>query len=98
MGRRLVILGSLLLAAMAVPSAARAAPDCQCRSAGRFFNQGDLVCIGTNQGPKLGRCDMSQNVSTWTVVSDGCPSALMIPLPAGRRAVAAAGFVDVDRR
>ena len=97
MGRWILILGWSLLSAMAMPLAAVAGPDCQCRAAGEMFNQGDLVCIHTNEGLKLARCDMSQNVTTWTIVRDSCPQAQMTPLPPGRLALAEADVASPAR-
>lgn len=98
MGRLLLILAFPFLGALSAPLAASAGPDCRCRSNNGFFNQGDIACIHTNQGLKLARCDMSQNVTTWTVVGDSCPQALMTPLPPGRLAFAAMDMIDPDRR
>lgn len=69
------------LAALAAlsPFQAIAAPDCLCRAEGRFFDQGEVACIRTATGMKLAKCGMAQNVTTWNVVADGCPLALLEP-------------------
>ena len=53
--------------------------ECRCRgSDGRIFYEGDLACIRTAKGPKLARCEMALNNTTWTIVRDDCPSALRL--------------------
>lgn len=61
--------------------AAAAQADCTCRFAGEDFALGTIACIQTNEGPKLARCDMSQNVTSWTFSRDGCEVSLIIPPP-----------------
>jgi hypothetical protein len=72
-----------------------AAADCRCRgSNGTLFQQGELACIKTAKGPRLARCGMILNNSSWTVVRDDCPTAMATPLadamPIGRIATRAA--------
>ena len=51
--------------------------ECRCRgSDGQIFYEGDLACIRTAKGPKLARCEMALNNTTWTIVRDDCPEAL----------------------
>ncbi len=79
MDRRL-LMALPFIAASFFPIGANA--DCECRSNGQIFKQGQLACIRTNAGMKLARCDMSQNVSSWAIVRDDCPSTNNTPLPA----------------
>jgi hypothetical protein len=46
---------------------------------------GDVVCDSRGGRPVLLQCRMNQNITSWDVVGDGCPSAA---LPAFRHAVA----------
>ena len=57
--------------------------DCRCRYQGKYFEQGETVCIRVDGRSRLARCDMMLNNSSWTFLSgkDGCPTALMSPLP-----------------
>ena len=65
--------------------------DCRCRgSDGRIFQQGELACIKTAKGPRLARCEMVLNNSSWTVVRDDCPTAMATPVPRDIAAAAAA--------
>ena len=76
--RRLI--AALLLTAVSVLPAL-GDPDCRCRgSDGRIFHEGDLACIKTAKGPKLARCEMAQNNTTWRVMRDDCPTAMATPL------------------
>jgi len=77
-------MGKLILALLVLPlvaTAALAGPECRCRYMGREFEHGALVCIRLDGGSKLARCDMLLNNSSWTFLKDGCPSALITPLP-----------------
>lgn len=72
-----------------------AAADCRCRGAdGTIFGLGELACIKTAKGPRLARCEMVLNNSSWTVVRDDCPTAMATPVPdaiaTGRIATASA--------
>jgi len=84
--RRVAIrLAALLFALTALaPAGALAEHKCQCLYQGKRFEQGQLVCIKVDGAARLARCDMSLNNSSWTFVSNGCPTALVTPLPAGR--------------
>lgn len=46
-----------------------------------MFQLGELACIKTAKGPRLARCEMALNNSSWTVVRDDCPSANSTPVP-----------------
>jgi hypothetical protein len=59
-----------------------AGADCSCRgSDGNAFQLGELACIKTAKGPRLARCEMVLNNSSWTVIRDDCPSAMATPGP-----------------
>jgi hypothetical protein len=76
---RRLIAAIVISAAGALP--ALGDPDCRCRgSDGQIFHEGDLACIKTAKGPKLARCEMALNNTTWTVVRDDCPTAMATPL------------------
>ncbi len=69
---------SLLAAAMlliATYGSAAADIDCRCRAAGQSYELGAVVCLKMANGARLARCDMAQNVTSWTFLSDGCPVA-----------------------
>jgi hypothetical protein len=73
---------ALIIVASTAAQAALADPDCRCRgSDGQIFHEGDLACIKTATGPKLARCEMALNNTTWTIVREDCPSAMATPLP-----------------
>ena len=68
----------LIVAALAdVPLPATA--DCQCRANGRFFEQGQVICLNLPNGRQLARCGKELNNSSWKKVRDGCPSAAAAP-------------------
>ncbi len=69
--------------------------ECRCRYQGKYFQQGETVCIRVDGRSRLARCDMALNNSSWTFLTtakDGCPSALMSPLPP-RRPIEVSGTV-----
>ena len=57
--------------------------DCRCRYQGKYFEQGDTVCIRVGGQSRLARCDMGLNNTSWTFLSgkDGCPTAQLSPVP-----------------
>ncbi len=69
----------IVLAAAAVlvatQGSAAADIDCRCRAAGQSYELGQVVCLKMANGARLARCDMAQNVTSWTFLSDGCPLA-----------------------
>jgi hypothetical protein len=76
----LVLLG-LLLGAVPRPAAAIAEDRvqgpvpgvrCGCRANGRRYELGERACIGTPAGPRLARCRLVQNVTSWEVEAEGC--------------------------
>ncbi len=82
-----ILAAAMLLIATHGPAAADI--DCRCRAAGQSYELGAVVCLKMANGARLARCDMAQNVTSWTFLSDGCPvaSALeMTPIDAGEPA------------
>lgn len=74
---RYVIAALVMIAAGGPPARGGDSDECRCRgSDGQIFHEGDLACIKTAKGPKLARCEMALNNTTWTVVRDDCPTAL----------------------
>lgn len=57
---------------------------CRCLYQGKYFEQGDTVCIRVDGRSRLARCDMALNNTSWTFLAgkEGCPTALMSPLQA----------------
>jgi hypothetical protein len=60
-----------LLAGAASPASA----DCTCRGPGIVAHHGETVCLRTPAGPRLARCEMMLNNSSWTFLPDPCPEA-----------------------
>jgi hypothetical protein len=71
------LIAALVMIASGLPALGGDSDECRCRgSDGQIFHEGDLACIKTAKGPKLARCEMALNNTTWTVVRDDCPTAL----------------------
>ncbi|WP_243371164.1 hypothetical protein [Microvirga solisilvae] len=49
--------------------------DCYCRAQGRFYAEGETVCLKTAEGPRVAQCDMALNVMSWIITSKPCPEA-----------------------
>jgi hypothetical protein len=62
---------ALLTATLHSPAAA----DCTCRGPGVVAHHGQTVCLHTPDGPRLARCEMVLNNSSWTFLPDPCPEA-----------------------
>lgn len=45
---------------------------CRCRYAGRTYELGETVCLALPEGRKRARCARVDNVTSWTVISEGC--------------------------
>jgi hypothetical protein len=46
---------------------------CSCRANGRSYEPGERACIATPAGPRLARCVLVQNVTSWALEADeGC--------------------------
>ena len=73
------------LAALALLGAIATAPtalaDCTCRGRdGTAVELGGTICLNTTEGPRLARCEMVQNVSSWRATGESCPMALFSPI------------------
>jgi len=84
MTKRRIFLAALVMQGVSVVPAlsAEAAPVCQ--NSGRDYKVGEYACIPACHGQRrLARCDaVTQTQSTtWTYVSDVCPSAMLPPAP-----------------
>jgi len=75
------MLAALIFAGALVP-ASMAAADCTCRGRdGLAFQLGEMVCLNTASGPRLARCEMVLNNSSWKVTGESCPTARATPIP-----------------
>jgi hypothetical protein len=45
---------------------------CSCRANGRNYELGERACIATPGGPRLARCALVQNVTSWAIEAEGC--------------------------
>ena len=68
---RAIGIATALLAGAASPANA----DCTCRGPGFVAHHGETVCLHTPNGPRLARCGMMLNNSSWTFLPDPCPEA-----------------------
>ena len=69
MRRAFVILAFLI---DALTSAARADPDCTCRSQGRDYKLGASVCLPSPKGPRIATCGMVLNNTSWQFSDTPC--------------------------
>jgi hypothetical protein len=69
------------LAAAATPVLAANGFDCRCIYQGRYFEQGETVCIRAYGTERLARCDMALNNSSWKFLAGNCPEADATPVP-----------------
>jgi hypothetical protein len=63
---------------------------CRCRSGGKFYELGDLVCMDTPVGPVLTRCAVVLNNTSWTPTRERCTLSEELR-PVRNAATAAAG-------
>lgn len=70
---------ALLLCAVSMAPTAQA--DCKCLYAGGEVKQGETACIKTVAGPRLARCEMVLNNSSWTVLDKACNIEQSLILP-----------------
>ena len=54
------------------PVSAAAAPACTCRYAGQTYQNGEYACIKLGRGYRLALCSLSENVSSWRFLQEGC--------------------------
>ena len=59
---------AVLAAVMSEPAQA----DCTCRAQGRNFEQGQLACLTTPNGPRIATCGMVLNNSAWEFSQSPC--------------------------
>lgn len=52
---------------------------------GRTYELGETICFNLPDGRKRARCDRVLNNTSWTVLQDECPSALLQPTPGGEK-------------
>ena len=71
------------LALSAGPLLAANGFDCRCIYQGKYFEQGETVCIRAYGTERLARCDMALNNSSWTFLAGDCPQAAATPIPPG---------------
>ena len=68
-----------------------AAIDCTCRAPGRRVELGATACLPTPNGPRLARCVMDVNITSWQNLDLPCPvSSAPEPAPTRRTASLAA--------
>lgn len=66
------ILVAIVLATMAASAGAAQTPVISCRAIGMTAEQGETMCVRTNLGPRMARCGMVLNVSSWTFLAERC--------------------------
>ncbi|WP_407051368.1 hypothetical protein [Methyloraptor flagellatus] len=95
LGWRPALIAALLLAAG--PTPATADPDCTCRGpGGRLFHQGETTCLPSPDGPRLARCAMALNNTSWAYTKERCePVAHLSPR---RDRTARAGALQVNEK
>jgi len=76
--------GRLLLAVLAVWSVAPAAPaqaeiPCVCSDRNGQHPLGAIVCMKVGEKERLVGCERNQNITSWRVLSEGCPTAAVAP-------------------
>jgi len=61
-------------------SGVRARPDCTCRYFGVKYRIGETVCLRGPDGPRLARCSMMLNNTTWETLDRSCPTSARAPV------------------
>lgn len=80
--RQVPVLAAIALVASAVAPALAQEATLTCVNAGNTYNIGEFACIAACHGARqLARCDQVAESTTWTYVSDVCPSAHVVPPP-----------------
>ena len=69
MHQRLLIIFAALAALTAPAFAGMNGIDCRCIYKGKYFEQGDTVCIRVDGKSRMARCDMALNNTSWTFIS-----------------------------
>ncbi len=63
------------------PGASQANSNCSCRLRGQDIALGQTVCMNTASGPKLARCELTLNNTSWKIIANSCPLAQMSIVP-----------------
>ncbi|MCG6857772.1 MAG: hypothetical protein LJE67_06865 [Salaquimonas sp.] len=81
-----LVLG-IMTSAILAPAVAMAGGDgCTCRyNAGEVF-EGQTACIRTSSGSMLARCEKVLNNTSWKMLNQPCPTALLDDSPIGSHA------------
>ncbi len=61
-----------LAVSLSLPVAGTSAAECQCRANGSAFRQGETTCLALPDGPRLARCEMVLNNSSWKILDQAC--------------------------
>jgi hypothetical protein len=61
-------------------TSAHGGPDCTCRYFGVNYRLGETVCLRGPEGPRLARCSMLLNNTTWESLERSCPTSGRAPL------------------
>lgn len=64
--------------------------ECTCRAPGRRVELGATICLPTADGPRLARCEMDLNITSWKILPTPCVLS-QTPIPAAERRTAALG-------
>ncbi len=49
--------------------------ECYCRAQGRMFSMGERACLHSPEGPRIARCVMDLNVTSWRFTQEPCPES-----------------------
>ena len=66
-----IFLLAVIFGGLASPPAT-AAPACTCRYAGQTYQNGEYACIKLGHSYRLAQCSLSENVSSWRFLQEGC--------------------------
>ena len=62
-------------------ASAHAQQTLACLSGGQAYTPGQIVCIpGCHGAERLARCDVVEGATSWTTVSNSCPTANSSPI------------------
>ncbi|WP_306028848.1 hypothetical protein [Stappia sp. MMSF_3263] len=50
--------------------------NCTCRFFGTDYKLGDMICLRGPNGPRMARCSMNLNNTTWKTLERSCPTSL----------------------
>ena len=73
---------ALTLAALIVASDVAFAADCTCRSQGRDYELGKIVCLQTPKGARIATCGMVLNNTSWQFSDTPCVISELPEAPA----------------